>query len=84
MLFFLNNLNNFQYFSQAAAGPRDGVWQPEPVEDSKITMGNELNVMTTKFAEHFHDSWATRKVRNAINLYQAHIPSSARERLDTR
>uniref|UniRef100_A0AC34QR18 Ryanodine receptor n=1 Tax=Panagrolaimus sp. JU765 TaxID=591449 RepID=A0AC34QR18_9BILA len=40
----------------------DGTWIPRPVEDSKIGLNNELNTMVVKFAEHFHDSWAARKL----------------------
>lgn len=40
----------------------EGIWVPEPVNDSHIGLSNEMNAMTVKFAEHFHDSWAMRKV----------------------
>lgn len=35
---------------------------PRPADDSRIGLNNELNAMTQKFAEHFHDSWAARKM----------------------
>jgi ryanodine receptor 2 len=40
----------------------EGVWIPRPVDDSKIGLSNDLSSMTTKFAEHFHDSWSSRKL----------------------
>uniref|UniRef100_A0A914PBN7 Ryanodine receptor Ryr domain-containing protein n=1 Tax=Panagrolaimus davidi TaxID=227884 RepID=A0A914PBN7_9BILA len=40
----------------------EGAWIPKPIDDSKIGLNNELNTMVTKFAEHFHDSWAARKL----------------------
>ena len=39
-----------------------GMWNPCPVVDSRVGLTNELNAMTTKFAEHFHDSWAACKL----------------------
>lgn len=35
---------------------------PRPVDESAFGLNNDLNAMTRKFAEHFHDSWAVRKV----------------------
>uniref|UniRef100_A0A914BY34 Uncharacterized protein n=1 Tax=Acrobeloides nanus TaxID=290746 RepID=A0A914BY34_9BILA len=46
----------------AKAREEEGVWVPKPVDDSKLALDNNLNVMTSKFAEHFHDSWASRKI----------------------
>ncbi|VDM37968.1 unnamed protein product [Toxocara canis] len=40
----------------------NGVWVPKPVDVSKYELNNELIAMTAKFAEHFHDSWSTRKL----------------------
>ncbi|KAE9549703.1 hypothetical protein FO519_007091 [Halicephalobus sp. NKZ332] len=40
----------------------EGTWIPKPVDDSKVGLNNELNTMVMKFAEHFHDSWAARKL----------------------
>lgn len=40
----------------------EGVWVPRPVDDSKVGLPSELNRMTARFAEHFHDAWAARKV----------------------
>ncbi|KAI6237110.1 hypothetical protein M3Y95_00230500 [Aphelenchoides besseyi] len=40
----------------------EGVWVPRPVDDSKIGLPSDLNVMTNKFAQHFHDSWAAKKL----------------------
>lgn len=39
-----------------------GVWVPKPVDVTNFELNNELNAMTAKFAEHFHDSWSSRKV----------------------
>jgi ryanodine receptor 2 len=40
----------------------EGIWVPQPVDDSKLGLPGDLNAMTTKFAEHFHDSWSSRKL----------------------
>uniref|UniRef100_A0A914H250 Ryanodine receptor n=1 Tax=Globodera rostochiensis TaxID=31243 RepID=A0A914H250_GLORO len=40
----------------------EGVWVPRPAGDSSTVLNNELKVMKQKFAEHFHDSWAARKM----------------------
>uniref|UniRef100_A0A9J2Q184 Uncharacterized protein n=1 Tax=Ascaris lumbricoides TaxID=6252 RepID=A0A9J2Q184_ASCLU len=39
-----------------------GVWVPKPVDVTNFELNNELNAMTAKFAEHFHDSWSSRKL----------------------
>ncbi|CAJ0581879.1 unnamed protein product, partial [Mesorhabditis spiculigera] len=44
------------------AGEDEGTWVPRPTDLSRHELGNELNTMVTKFAEHFHDSWASRKL----------------------
>ncbi|KAL3078921.1 hypothetical protein niasHS_014703 [Heterodera schachtii] len=40
----------------------EGVWVPRPTDDSRIALNNELKAMKQKFSEHFHDSWASRKM----------------------
>uniref|UniRef100_A0A914X8L2 Uncharacterized protein n=1 Tax=Plectus sambesii TaxID=2011161 RepID=A0A914X8L2_9BILA len=40
----------------------DVYWVPKPIEVGNHELNNELNSMTNKFAEHFHDSWASRKL----------------------
>uniref|UniRef100_A0A0N5AR96 Ryanodine receptor n=1 Tax=Syphacia muris TaxID=451379 RepID=A0A0N5AR96_9BILA len=39
-----------------------GVWVPKPIDVSAYELPNDLVVMTNQFAEHFHDSWAARKL----------------------
>ncbi|KHJ85226.1 ryR domain protein [Oesophagostomum dentatum] len=39
----------------------DGAWIPKPVDVSRVDMPRDLQMMTDAFAEHFHDSWASRK-----------------------
>lgn len=39
-----------------------GVWVPKPIDVTSFDLSSDLDDMTTKFAEHFHDSWAARKV----------------------
>jgi hypothetical protein len=46
----------------AKAQEADGLWVPRPLDDSKIGLPSDLSAMTNKFAEHFHDSWAARKI----------------------
>ncbi|VDM52160.1 unnamed protein product [Angiostrongylus costaricensis] len=40
----------------------DGAWVPKQVEVSCNDLPRDLQTMTEKFAEHFHDSWASRKL----------------------
>ncbi|CAJ0957143.1 unnamed protein product, partial [Mesorhabditis belari] len=47
---------------KSLAAEDEGVWVPRPTDISRHDLNNELNTMVTKFAEHFHDSWASRKV----------------------
>ncbi|KAL4003146.1 RIH domain family protein [Acanthocheilonema viteae] len=39
-----------------------GVWNPNPVDVSEILLDDDLKSVIAKFAEHFHDSWASRKI----------------------
>ncbi|GMR59737.1 hypothetical protein PMAYCL1PPCAC_29932, partial [Pristionchus mayeri] len=40
----------------------EGAWIPRTVDVSKFELNTDLNQMCVKFAEHFHDSWASRKL----------------------
>ncbi|XGW02944.1 hypothetical protein V3C99_014731 [Haemonchus contortus] len=40
----------------------DGAWVPKTVDVSRIDLPRDLQSMTEAFAEHFHDSWASRKL----------------------
>ncbi|CAD6199567.1 unnamed protein product [Caenorhabditis auriculariae] len=40
----------------------EGAWVPRTVDVSRIDMSRDLQQMTELFAEHFHDSWASRKL----------------------
>ncbi|EPB70936.1 hypothetical protein ANCCEY_09971 [Ancylostoma ceylanicum] len=40
----------------------DGAWVPKTVDISRIDLPRDLQSMTDAFAEHFHDSWASRKI----------------------
>lgn len=44
----------------------EGVWVPRPVDDSAIGMNSLMKVQINAFAEHFHDSWAARKVSYSV------------------
>ncbi|MCP9259461.1 Ryanodine receptor 44F [Dirofilaria immitis] len=39
-----------------------GVWNPDPVDTNEIQFDDDLKSVIAKFAEHFHDSWASRKI----------------------
>ncbi|VDN03294.1 unnamed protein product [Thelazia callipaeda] len=39
-----------------------GVWSPEPVDVGKVRLSDDLKSVISKFAEHFHNSWASRKL----------------------
>ncbi|WKY11480.1 hypothetical protein Q1695_003218 [Nippostrongylus brasiliensis] len=40
----------------------DGAWVPKTVDVSRVDLPRDLQSMTDMFAEHFHDSWASRKI----------------------
>uniref|UniRef100_A0A8R1HP75 Ryanodine receptor n=2 Tax=Caenorhabditis japonica TaxID=281687 RepID=A0A8R1HP75_CAEJA len=40
----------------------EGAWIPRTVDVSKCEVNRDLEKMTELFAEHFHDSWASRKL----------------------
>ncbi|KIH62211.1 RIH domain protein [Ancylostoma duodenale] len=40
----------------------DGAWVPKTVDISRVDLPRDLQSMTDAFAEHFHDSWASRKL----------------------
>ncbi|KAK6016518.1 ryR domain protein, partial [Ostertagia ostertagi] len=40
----------------------DSGWVPKTVDVSRIDLPRDLQSMTEAFAEHFHDSWASRKI----------------------
>lgn len=48
-----------------------GVWVPKPTDVVKVRLGDDLESVIAKFAEHFHDSWASRKVslQPKANIY---------------
>lgn len=47
-----------------------GMWIPETADVSKVHVSEDLASIIMQFAEHFHDSWATRKVN--MNLFDVH------------
>ncbi|CAI4225083.1 unnamed protein product [Auanema sp. JU1783] len=40
----------------------EGPWIPRTIDISKCDLSSDMKNMTNAFAEHFHDSWATRKI----------------------
>ncbi|PIO65368.1 ryR domain protein, partial [Teladorsagia circumcincta] len=40
----------------------DSGWVPKTVDVSRVDLPRDLQSMTEAFAEHFHDSWASRKI----------------------
>ncbi|EJD76290.1 ryanodine Receptor TM 4-6 family protein [Loa loa] len=44
-----------------------GIWNPDPVDVSGIHFHDDLKSVIAKFAEHFHDSWASRKIEKGWN-----------------
>lgn len=44
-------------------GVDEGAWIPKTVDITRVDLSPEMGAMCVKFAEHFHDSWASRKVR---------------------
>lgn len=39
-----------------------GYWVPKPIDVTRLDLPLEIMAVVEKFAEHFHDSWASRKV----------------------
>lgn len=44
----------------------DGVWLPKPVEAGSVNLNGDLQNLVAKFAEHFHDMWASKKVSRSV------------------
>ncbi|KAK6101668.1 RIH domain family protein [Brugia pahangi] len=44
-----------------------GIWNPDPVDVSEVQFDDDLKSVVAKFAEHFHDSWASRKIEKGWN-----------------
>lgn len=39
-----------------------GLWQPKPVDAEAVGLTSDLQEIIRTFAQHYHDSWAARKV----------------------
>lgn len=50
-----------------------GIWMPRPVDDSHIKLPTDLEQMTARFAEHFHDSWASRKLEKGWTASEMYV-----------
>ncbi|XP_035212318.1 ryanodine receptor-like isoform X2 [Stegodyphus dumicola] len=46
------------------SGPTDGPYNPEPIVTTAVQLTPDLTTVIVKFAEHFHDAWASRKMGN--------------------
>ncbi|XP_071036526.1 ryanodine receptor [Parasteatoda tepidariorum] len=46
------------------SGPTDGPYMPEPITTTMVQLTPDLTNVIVKFAEHFHDAWAIRKMGN--------------------
>ncbi|XP_055934795.1 ryanodine receptor-like isoform X1 [Argiope bruennichi] len=46
------------------SGPTDGPYTPEPINTSAVQLTPDLTAVIVKFAEHYHDAWASRKMSN--------------------
>ncbi|ESO90186.1 hypothetical protein LOTGIDRAFT_123762 [Lottia gigantea] len=42
----------------------DGTYTPQPVTTTRVNLNQQLENTTSKFAEHFHDSWALKKIES--------------------
>uniref|UniRef100_A0A1I7XL42 RyR domain-containing protein n=1 Tax=Heterorhabditis bacteriophora TaxID=37862 RepID=A0A1I7XL42_HETBA len=47
----------------------DGAWVPKIVDVSRVELSRDIQMMIEAFAEHFHDSWASRKVNHPVTLH---------------
>lgn len=46
------------------SGPTDGPYMPEPITTTAVQLTPDLTNVIVKFAEHYHDAWASRKMGN--------------------
>ena len=52
-------------FSKSSSSGADvGPYTPMPIVTDQVQLTNELNTLVQKFSEHYHDSWAQRKLEN--------------------
>ncbi|GIY59268.1 ryanodine receptor [Caerostris extrusa] len=60
MILFTNIFDSLAKMS----GPTDGPYTPEPINTSAVQLTPDLTQVIVKFAEHYHDAWAGRKMGN--------------------
>lgn len=46
-------------------GPDQPQYNPQPINTYSVNLNNDLNTITQKFSEHYHDAWASRKLENS-------------------
>ena len=49
-------------FAKPTVGNDIGPYTPIPINTSQVGLTNELNTLIQKFSEHYHDSWAMKKM----------------------
>ena len=49
-------------FAKPTVGNDIGPYTPTPINTSQVGLSNELNTLVQKFSEHYHDSWAVKKM----------------------
>lgn len=51
-------------FKPTGGGPDQPQYNPQPILTHNINLNNDLNTITQKFCENYHDAWASRKLEN--------------------
>ena len=52
-------------FKPTGGNPDQPHYNPEPILTHTINLNNDLNTITQKFCENYHDAWASRKFENS-------------------
>ena len=63
-------------FAKPTVGNDIGPYTPTPINTSQVGLSNELNTLVQKFSEHYHDSWAVKKMDSGWSYGSARDPDS--------
>jgi ryanodine receptor 2 len=61
------NTDDDLYGKPTGGGPDQPQYNPQPIHTMNVNLSNDLNSITQKFSEHYHDAWASKKFENGWN-----------------
>lgn len=51
-------------YGKPTTSPDQPHYNPQPIDTTVVQLTNDLNQITQKFSEHYHDAWASKKFEN--------------------